>query len=263
MAKKKPRKALSSLVVGSGITTRRRQPSIVDLAYREKAISGALVDSRANVSPAIPFQTFREEVEEYCRNTYESEDLVDPFKFIHPQGKYAPLEASFVLSKGETYLKEKSDLGFLLAANVFCPDEDHSHLWYASRLANELTRLDLISAKVRDGNEPAEALVAYAAHVGSELGGLDKERRMKSEHERNAQLGERQVGGSSRGGQTTAQLKRDIYAEPYEEMNRRIEDGETLSHAARQVVREFDLKIKPQSLVKSYRNNRIDKGQDL
>ena len=195
MSGKKKRPPLEDIHAGSGITAGPRPPSIWDDEYRDKALRGALVDGRVNRTPAPTFDEFRRDVEDFCRDTFKEENLLDdPFSLIHPEGRFSFLDGKWVMAKGLDYIKSRFDLGYHLAANWHSRGEDHSQLdgpaarraakfWYAARLAAELTTFDILVARLRANDGTPEELLMYAVQTGAELGRLDKERRLKFKHE--------------------------------------------------------------------------------
>lgn len=190
----KERKPLAPVIAGSGITEHTRPPTILDDAYRDRALRGGLVDGRVSRTPAPLIQEFRKEVEQFCRAAFADEGLPDPFSFIHPAGKFTPLDGKDVMARGLDYIKSRFDLGYHLAAIWYTRGEDHSHLdgpaarsaaklWYAARLAAEFTTLDIVIAKLGANDEPHETLLMYAAQTGVQLGHLMEESKFKEKYE--------------------------------------------------------------------------------
>lgn len=139
-------------------------------------------------------QEFRSEVEQFCRDVFADAGLPDPFSFIHPAGKFTPLDGKDVIARGLDYIKSRFALGYQLEAMHYLlsmsPGEDHTELWYAARLAAEFTTLDLLVTRLRANDGAPEELLMYAAQTGAEIGRLDKERRLKFAHEPDAIRGE-------------------------------------------------------------------------
>lgn len=251
----KKRKKIASITVGSGITEYSRPPSIFDPPYRDKALKGKAVDSRVRRSPAKPWDQFRREAEQFCREVFQSENLPNPFNFIHPEERFSPLEGWDVMSRDLDYIQNITiDLNYHLAADWHSPSENHTPLWYAAHLARGFTSLDLTLAQLRANSEPAEALIMKAVHIGRELGSLDSERRLKPAHEPDALRGKITISAASMGGLKRVAKKRKKYAAACAEMDCRIGAGETKMHAARQIIKkpEFGLTIQPSSFVRIY-----------
>ncbi|WP_425051533.1 hypothetical protein [Psychromarinibacter sp. S121] len=225
--------------VGSGITKRERTPYIGDDPYREKAISGALLPSGMRVSPAEPLEDFEGRVSAYCRDTFAEADLPDPFSFIHPGGKFRPMDYDEVLPKGDAYLKSRMDMGYFLTAHLFCPAEDHSALWYAARLAAELTRLHVLLAKLDAGLKDKAQGALEAAAVGLELGRLDGERRLKFEHESDALRGKKDLRDRRSGAAATNSAKRGDTQKTLAAMKKIMPSvGNNVSRAAKSALRQ-------------------------
>lgn len=237
---------------GAGITAYQREETLLDPEFRDAFAAGEPVPRWLRPTTERPFVNERHRLEKECAEVFADYGLPHPFKLIPDKTGLPSMEWRQINSLSNSQIEEVMQRGYRLSAQVHCPVEDHSSLWYAARIAWTLARLDVATSKAK-GNltEPAESVIT-AAHLGYELGRLENEYSLKLAHEKDALLGKRIVDGRSKAGRVSAQIHAEKNVNAYEEMRKRIARGESKSHAAHQIVKAFKLEIKPQSFVKNY-----------
>jgi len=163
---------------------------------------------------------------------FSKSDLPDPFALLSPDGTAADSSWAEVAQSDLQQIKGMLD-DYLPCCLFHCPEEDHSDLWYAARLATVLIQLDIEQAKARAHIGTREESVLIAAHLGLELGRLENEYRLKSDHETNAKRGESSTIGASAGGKATAKVRSKKTQQVLAAMASRIKDGDKIANAAR------------------------------
>lgn len=166
--------------VGSVITAYERDENIFDPEHWQRALKGQLIKSELIVKPERSYQLVRDDIEKICRSEFAMNELPDPFSFVHASGEAADFNLSEAIRMGDEFIRTQSEIGYVMVAQYYMPEEDHSSLWYAARLAQQFARLDILSLKSL--SEPW-ALQA-AAQIGVEIGRLESEFRIKFDPEK-------------------------------------------------------------------------------
>ena len=75
--------------VGSGITTYRREETLLDAPHRQSFLRGEPVPADLAKTTARPFVNVRWEIETTCKEVFSKSDLPDPFALLSPDGTAA------------------------------------------------------------------------------------------------------------------------------------------------------------------------------
>lgn len=181
--------------VGSGITQYEREETAFDKEHLESARSEALTKSGLKFSTAPSIQQLKEQMFALCRKVYSEEGKPDPFTSSHPRKQFRDVPFEELERHGHNYLEKLTSRGMMLNAIHHCPPEDeHSRLWYASRIAQLLFKLEVDAGRMGDGGLfidhdgdhiriPYELSTWIIARDGWELGHLWTEYHFKFDYE--------------------------------------------------------------------------------
>lgn len=229
-----------NLRVGSGITSYSRGETLYD-DYHEKALAGALVPSDIPIDPARDIEPLRGEIELLCGNIFAEHDIKNPMQFVHPGGKFSPLEWAEVAAKGPRYIEDKSKLGYVLRALLYVSPEDHSPLWYAARMCVVLAQIDFKYSELRFGLGDSKQWALDLTKFAVELGRLEGEFRLKSSFEDSALLGRKVSQGGSAGGNATAKANKAKRKRIVEKMRPLVQRGLSVLSAGTIVFEQHGL----------------------
>lgn len=238
--------------VGSGITEYEREPVLMDAPTRWAYLTGEFVPTGVRPFGEPSLQSIRSKAEMISKTVFTNSGLPDPFLLLDIKRELPPIDWGMALLKGHDYLVDCFDRGYRTSASLYCPDEDHSQLWYASAIATSIARYDALVLRVRSGKNDVETEIAMAATFGAHLGGLLAECDLKFTHENDALRGKGVVRDASKGGQAVAKTHADRLAGPLKDLEDRIAKGERKHTAAGHVVKRWNLAIKGSSLVATF-----------
>lgn len=234
------------VTVGSGITSYRREETLYDSPHINDVRASEDVPASVRMDPARPIVNLRWEIEETCQRIFSDHQLPTPLSMIDPNGVLDPVDWTPAVSKGAEHIESLGDAGYFLAAHYHCPSEDHSELWYAARMAIVLAQIDVKTSLIRAFPEHPEE-ISLLTQCAVELGRLECEFRMKFAHEDSAQLGYKVKSGGAAGAKHTAMSHADRTAEVLANMKARIEDGQSVSDAARFAQEQDGLGTSPKA----------------
>lgn len=226
--------------VGTEMTAYTREEALIDPKHKDAFLGGEDVPAEIPRFPTRPFLNLRWDIEKFCRYVFKKKGLPDPFLLLSQNEEAETLEWSLVSAWQPAKMVSIFDSGYTLCALLHCPVEDHSDLWYASRLSITLVQLDILQAKMKAGHTlPAEG-TTLAAHLGCEIGRLENECKLKLRREKNWRLGKQVRKGRSKGGKAKSAITKPVSDAIVAAMQKRIHEGnETVRNAAR-LVRELD-----------------------
>lgn len=196
--------SVKKVQVGSGITSYRREETLLDDEYRDDFVAGKPVPAGLRRNSTRPFVDLRRDIEVLCEEIFAKNNLPDPFALLPINEELEMLNWHQLKNRGASQIKSTLDQGYMLCAVLHCPKEDHSPLWYAARMSATLAELDVVQAQGTDRWITPAELASLSAHLGCEFGRLETEFRFKENNEDRALSGQSVADGGARGGRSTA-----------------------------------------------------------
>lgn len=245
-------KATKPVKVGSGITEYEREPVLMDASTRWAYLTGEFVPTGVRPFGEPSLQSIRSKAEIISRTVFTNNGLPDPFLLLDIKRELPPIDWAMALLKGHDYLVDCFDRGYRPSAALYCPDEDHSQLWYASAIATSIARYDALVLRVRSGKNDVETEIAMAATFGAHLDGLLAQCDLKFTHENDALRGSKNRRTLSEATRNKAKAEAARLLQAHREMDARFHKTGNKLNSARQTVKALGLKVQPASLVKTY-----------